>query len=1452
MHCNNRRQTYWIALSLVLACISEHSYAAISDYCATTFVDGATTHSGGNLKFENSTTIFDNPDGILAASSATGLNKSECNPFGDCTISGSDTSALSLGAFLESSNKSNDITVKKTKTIGGASDDFPGTQFGTIDVKKDAELTFSNENSEYRIEELNVQESEKGKNNPKEATLNLVPGDYYIGEFESYGDTIINIVGNGDVRIFLRDHSDFEDNTRINASGTAEQLLVYGYKQVHIKGTSEVTGLVYSKTQVEIKDTAKLYGAASAGSEMKMKNNAEIHYSCGVTNSLIAWYEFEENSWSGSGSIIDTSSALNHGTPVGNVTPITPDTGLSCKVMNVPSNSSASNKYSLDTELDVDADIGNTGSISFWYRSNESWDTGNKRQLFDASTTSSLTSSANKYFFMTILSSGALRFGLEDEDDKHLHATTDTSYSTLANEWVHVGVTWDVPANQMAIYINGASQAITYDKSTSLGAVIADLDTLYIGDNRSTYFTNQSSENSANGQFDDVRIYNFEQTAAQVTTDAAGVVQNCASSTLELHYLFDEGLGQSVADASGNGRTGVLGSSSSVEGNDPTFTCEASGFSMEFDRSNDEHIVTPLFTPPVEGVVAFWLKTPSLPTSRQRIFGFGDGWEIRWESSDIMFIDINKTGGNSSIRTSSKITSSQAVDNWLHVAVITNATNNTWSVYLNGVLDNSGSESLSAQPDSVLTIGGSTWRPTSEHFTGELEDFRIYSGTLTPAEIATLASTPPADCSATVDHYRIEHDGQGFTCETEAITIRACKNADCDEYESASSITLAPTGWVGGDTIAFTGSDSASLNYTTAETVTFSKVSATPDAPLKCFIGSTTTETCELDFVSAGFEFIGATVADKTLPDQISETNFSNVNLRAVRDSSGVCEALLEGPQNIDLSYNCTDPNICKTPFAGIAIAGDGSGTQTDSVSLTFNASGVASFDNLDYADAGRLSLSAEAVIDGVTITSGDASIDVYPASLALEITPASLIYNDVSDTDTYTAGAGFTLTITAYGAVGSDPLPNYQPGNFQFLLTRNEPSVIEATDGTLSYSAAGSLSSALSPVFLSANPLTFVDGVYSYAATYDEVGRITLDLQDADYLGNVIASQGDLTLGDFVPAYFSVVLEQAPQLIDTCSATFSYMGEEIGFNEDQEAIVRVIGKNALDTTTQNYSSTLWTYAPSLADVNDELSYMDSSSYTATGTATVTSQGSAPVVSDNTNYDGSGLVTVDDFLFRYNKIDIANIAYDLVSPFTASVDMLFSAEFFTQSGICFKDNNADPDCNSFSIDDIEGANLRYGRFALDSNFGPETEPLTVNIKTEYYNNGEWRVNTDDNCSAIDFTEVANELSLSQVGSTDLTALIDPVASVGLGSGVLLLGQSNDANDFLISAPGSGNVGEVELSLDPTNGSVSWPVHLNFDWNEDLLIDNNDFPSAIVTFGQYRGNDKIIQWREVFN
>jgi MSHA biogenesis protein MshQ len=59
-------------------------------------------------------------------------------------------------------------------------------------------------------------------------------------------------------------------------------------------------------------------------------------------------------------------------------------------------------------------------------------------------------------------------------------------------------------------------------------------------------------------------------------------------------------------------------------------------------------------------------------------------------------------------------------------------------------------------------------------------------------------------------------------------------------------------------------------------------------------------------------------------------------------------------------------------------------------------------------------------------------------------------------------------------------------------------------------------------------------------------------------------------------------------------------------------------------------------------------------------------------------------------------------------------------------------------------------------------------------------------------------------------------------------------------------------GELLLELVPNATGTIWSDYLNYDWNNNLSINQDDKPSATITFGQFRGNDRIIHWREVFD
>ncbi|WP_272997879.1 DUF6701 domain-containing protein [Paraglaciecola agarilytica] len=1206
----------------------------------------------------------------------------------------------------------------------------------------------------------------------------------------------------------------------------------------------------------------------------------------------LAFYQFEQASWSGNGSITDSSSSSYDGSPVGDIFPQYPSEQKSCQVMSVPNNTRSDVSSAIDTGLRVDNEIGKKGTISFWYRSNQSWQSGTRRQLFDASTW--LGSNGDSRFFYLSLGSGNLDFGLEDSTDAD-GALRVSGLSFAAQEWVHVAVSYDYSKDSAAIFINGRQRAQT--NNLGLNGQAPVFDTLYVGDNRSRYKILNMTENSANGEFDDLRIYDYSQSSDQVNTD----LNNVSPCQVEPYAVYEfeqaefDGI-QSILDSTDNARhASPVGNIASVLSTEQ-ISCRFTDIPFNNSANSINAINTGIAPDDMgsAGTISFWYRSNeawSSGTSRQL---FDASTNIGNTNSKYFYLSLRSSrlyfGLEDLNDRDAEVVASGlnfAAQQWVHIAVSYDYAAKTAVIYVNGrEAGRSNSLNLNsgiAQFNS-LYIGDNrtTYIVTNmsrNSANGQFDNVRLNAFVQNSSQINTDMGRV-STCQA-ISHYQIEHDGQGLTCEAETVTIKACANESCSElYTEQSALSITPGTWGAGDPLVFTGSlENTPLSVLDPSTFNFGKSSAAPDVPLRCVNTGSGAQDCSMTFVDAGFEFVGTDVADKFLPDQLAELNFSGANLRAVQNTNGVCQALLQGQQEITLGVNCTSPNRCETNFSGIDTSTNPSGESTGSVRLTFDANGIASLDTLSYADAGRVGLRAEAQINGVTITSGTTSVDVVPAHLQLSVAPTALVYTDnnfsvypsVVDPDVYPAGEEFTFTITAYGAVGDSPLANYQPGQLQIAAERMLPYEAAGADGTFIYGDAAGVLASLTKQFSNTPTLSFVGGRYDYQANYSEVGVIRLDVQDVNYLPDnnnpidAINTDSTLTLGEFTPAYFDVQILTAPELVNQCG-NFSYMGQQVTFSPSTQ--VELVAMNALGNVTKNYINGYWRYGP---DTTAGVTIDDASIHAASSPVVTRITSEAPaLITEPTAFNGITLVEVPDATFAYQKVATDFTAYPLIEPFAAAVDMRFLATFLTaDNNVCYQSDYPISGCEDFSISDETGSNItgtnvnvRHGRLSLEPNFGPETDFLVTPVRAEHYLNGRWQLNQEDNCTPIDLTESAGQIVLSAQGGNDITGQIDPTVSSGTLIAGEILGNSNFALTGSASGNGPGVAGAVGVTLDPSAGNPAWAQYMNFDWNNDGYICSDltlcpgassiDGPSSILTFGLYRGNDRIIHWREVFN
>ena len=732
---------------------------------------------------------------------------------------------------------------------------------------------------------------------------------------------------------------------------------------------------------------------------------------------------------------------------------------------------------------------------------------------------------------------------------------------------------------------------------------------------------------------------------------------------------------------------------------------------------------------------------------------------------------------------------------------------------------------------------------TGNSANGQIDDVRVYGYKQTRTQV--LADIDDVlECNG-VHHYEVTHPEQSLTCDAAPVVIKACANESCSELVSQPvTVQLNSGDWASGNPVTFTGELTTTLRQRTEQVVTLT-VSAsdpeyTPQAPTIC------TNNCDIDFVAAGLVFFDTATSASLLPDTVAQTDLGRVGLWAAKDEGGVCKALLNGPRTIDFSYTCTSDAQapyssaqCQVPFAGVPVSGDGSGANSGQLTLTFDDEGKASFAGYQYADAGRLLLTASAEIDQTPFNSGTATFDSIPASLLFEPTMST----------PQAAGAPFTIAISALGAQGA-VLPGYQAGQLQANLTRLTPA--DGVDGLWHLSASHVIQSRTDSTFSDAPVTGFNQGVYQYAGSYfDEAGSFEALFQDAGYLGNVISST-PVTLSRFIPAYFDAQVTQPGQLANTCGA-MTYIGQPFGFELGAEPQIEVTALNAQGQVTANYDSSLWQLAPGSTQVAG-FSAQGTSAYAANGPVSTDTAAMQALISGTDNFDGQGILTLTGPQFTYVKIATVSPGPGGGSPFAANLNAELPAAALTDNdGVCYRADSSSA-CQALSISSIQGAQLHYGRLRLENAYGPENETLNIPVVTEYYDTGNWLLAQQDNCSTINLAQADGQMAVTNASQgnqeTDISGLFTDVTVASA------LNQGRSATgDFpvgpAIDSSGSGQRGTIIITLTPGAAGERWSEYLNIDWNLDGVIDNNDFPGAAVSFGIYRGNERTLHWRERF-
>ena len=270
--------------------------------------------------------------------------------------------------------------------------------------------------------------------------------------------------------------------TTLSSPRDSTRLAVYGFNNVTLSSPSTFSGYLYAQNRVNLGSSAAIFGAVSAR-RIDLNSDATVTFnqttngqlSLGTfCDSLIANYEYEE-----ANPTEDTVNG-NNGSFVGGATDLRLDgatNSQTCSVLDVPLNLSIGNNDAFETGVNVRDQLGDQGTISFWYRSDTPWFQGffgRDRTLFEASIPfGNNNDNEDKFFFLVLQNNGQLLFGLEDDNDNNAILVSQ-QFNFPADEWVHVAATWDVDARDMRLFINGNEVVTGFIERAINGPVVRD------------------------------------------------------------------------------------------------------------------------------------------------------------------------------------------------------------------------------------------------------------------------------------------------------------------------------------------------------------------------------------------------------------------------------------------------------------------------------------------------------------------------------------------------------------------------------------------------------------------------------------------------------------------------------------------------------------------------------------------------------------------------------------------------------------------------------------------------------------------------------------------------------------------------------------------------------------------------------------------------------------------
>ena len=747
--------------------------------------------------------------------------------------------------------------------------------------------------------------------------------------------------------------------------------------------------------------------------------------------------------------------------------------------------------------------------------------------------------------------------------------------------------------------------------------------------------------------------------------------------------------------------------------------------------------------------------------------------------------------------------------------------------------------------------------------------------------------------SAMLNHIRLLHDNQGLTCRSEPIEIKACADSECNElysYEITVDFTSpnsANSDW-NPDPVTFSGgTTTVDLTHTTNETVTLDATVTSPEAtnPTQCFTYGGT-ETCELTFNNVGILLDG----DDSDSDQESDIttqiagkptntdpNATTQRVRVVRtdDETGACIPGLENTtQNATFSYLVPEADNGLKDNR-VSITGEtntelNQNATNSTIELAFDNNGTAPF-HFTSRDAGKYMLEVHMDIP-VTNSSGVETDETIPAtdrSNSFVVRPLAVFVDAVnaagdsnpqaqnaSGEKFVIAGKDFELQFQSlrwtsgrddednnglWDKCGDTKMNEAPNSDYARVPTWNmgEPNATlrkpaGGIDGNLTYKNGN---------------VSFDQGKYQANATnvtYEEVGIIQIQKNSiTNFMGKRVKSCSPY-IGRFVPDHFNTTIDYHGSLNETCSNSFTYIGQNMTYGYANEPQLSIEAQNTANNTTNNYNGTF------VHLEHDEVNINATKHDVAQNGTNEKPLAVKPYLKNGTILNKGGLDgTVTYLLSNNDKFQYIHNANSKVAPFGASLNLNATKIYDDKDDV-----NASGNPPYATIEPF-GVQMRFGRLNILNAYGSELLDLKVPIRAQYYDGNGFTLNEDDQCTSLtlgnstDSAEMELKNEIEDWQSANQTIELSGQQSNGTTEGIALRNAADNATTLnlnqgkaflVLEAPGQDNTGYVHVRANLEDHS--W---LRYDWSGDGNY--TDSPNATATFGIYKGNEHIIYQQE---